>query len=108
LIGALYLDGGLEAARAFVARAWEPFLAGVEVPPRDAKMALQEWAQARGLELPSYRVVAAEGPPHALRFRVEASLPGLEPGLGEGSSKRAAERQAAGRLLERARESGRD
>ena len=108
LIGALYLDGGLEAARAFVTSTWEPLLAEVAVPPRDAKMALQEWAQARGLEPPHYRVTATEGPPHAPQFRVEASLPGHPPGTGEGSSKRAAERQAAGRLLERVQGDGRD
>jgi ribonuclease-3 len=103
VIAALYLDGGLEAARGFVERAWEPFLLGVAVPPRDAKMALQEWAQARGLEPPAYRVAAEEGPPHAPRFTVEASLPGWPPGRGEGASKRAAERAAARLLLEAVR-----
>jgi ribonuclease-3 len=100
IIGALYLDGGLEAARRFVAEQWEPFLAGVITPPRDAKMALQEWAQARGRELPSYRVITTEGPAHALLFTVEASLPGLPPALGTGRNKRAAEREAARLLLE--------
>jgi ribonuclease III len=100
VIGALYLDGGLEAARGFVERAWEPFLLGVATPPRDAKMALQEWAQARGIGPPAYRVAAEEGPAHAPRFTVEASLPGRPPTRAEGASKREAERAAARLLLD--------
>ena len=99
LIGALYLDGGLDAARRFVERAWEPLLDRVTTPPRDAKTALQEWAQGRGLEPPAYRLLSADGPPHAPWFTVEASLPDVVPATGEGGSKRAAERQAAERLL---------
>ena len=108
LIGALYLDGGLEAARGFVASEWEPFLAGVATPPRDPKMALQEWAQGRGLEPPAYRLLATDGPPHAPRFTVEAGLPGFPPAVGEGRSKRAAEREAARRLLDHVVVHGRD
>jgi ribonuclease III len=103
VIGALYLDGGLEAARGFVERAWEPFIEGVAKPSRDAKTELQEWAQGRGLEPPAYRTVAEEGPAHAPRFTVEADLPGLASSRGEGGSKRAAEQAAARLLLERAR-----
>ncbi len=107
VIGAIYLDGGLEPARRFVAREWEPFIAGALAPPRDAKTALQEWAQARGREVPTYDVVATTGPPHDPRFTVEVRLPGLEPARGEGRSKRVAERRAAELLLERAREQSR-
>lgn len=99
LIGALYLDGGLEAARAFVTTHWQPLIAGVQSPPRDPKMALQEWAQARGVERPSYRVVATAGPAHATTFTVEVSLAGQAPTTAEGSTKRAAERAAAGLML---------
>lgn len=99
LIGALYVDGGLDAARRFVEREWEPLLERVATPPRDAKTTLQEWAQGRGLEPPAYRLLGADGPPHAPRFTVEASLPDAAPAVGEGGSKRAAERQAAERLL---------
>ena len=101
LIGALYLDGGIEPARRFVGRYWQPLLAAVRSPPRDAKMALQEWAQARGLERPSYRVVATRGPAHATTFIVEVGLADQEPAVAEGTSKRAAERAAAGLMLER-------
>lgn len=101
LIGALYLDGGLELARAFVTARWRPLIEAVQSPPRDAKMALQEWAQGRGLERPSYRVVATAGPPHAMTFTVEVSLADQPPLSAAGSTKRAAERAAAGLMLRR-------
>lgn len=104
VIGALYLDGGLEAARRFIGEAWEPLLAEALAPPRDAKTTLQEWAQARGLEIPTYEVVARSGPPHDPCFTVEARVPGLEPTRGQGRSKRVAEREAAEALLGQARE----
>jgi ribonuclease-3 len=100
LIGALYLDGGLEAARAFVTREWQPLIETVQSPPRDAKMMLQEWAQARGIERPAYRIVATSGPPHAMTFTVEATLADLPPVVAVGNTKRAAERAAASRMLE--------
>src|SRR5215207_6211257 len=58
VIGAIFLDGGYEPAQSFVARQWGPMIETVQSPPRDAKMELQEWAQARGLERPAYRIVA--------------------------------------------------
>ena len=99
VIGALYLDGGLDVARRFVAHHWQPLLGAMATPPRDAKMELQEWAQGRGLERPTYTLLAADGPAHALRFKVEASLGGAASGPGEGRSKREAERAAATALL---------
>jgi ribonuclease-3 len=100
LIGALYLDGGLAAAEAFVRRHWAERLQRA-APRRDAKTALQEWAQARGLALPTYRVTEAAGPDHELVFAVEVALDDLAPAGGQGRSKRAAEQAAAARLLER-------
>ncbi|MGH7153904.1 MAG: ribonuclease III, partial [Acetobacteraceae bacterium] len=67
-IGAIYLDGGLEPARAFVRRAWEPAMTAQAVPPKDAKTALQEWALAHGRDLPVYQEVGRSGPPHAPEF----------------------------------------
>ena len=99
LIAALYLDGGLAAARDFVERWWEPRLAALAAPPRDPKTALQEWAQARGLPLPSYRTVATEGPAHRRRFTVTVSVEGLQPATATGSTKRAAETAAAAAAL---------
>lgn len=101
LVGAIYLDGGLEAARGFVARRWQPLVEAVELPPRDAKMALQEWAQGRGLERPTYNVIETSGPAHAMTFTVEVNLADQRPALAAGSTKRAAERAAAGLMLER-------
>jgi ribonuclease-3 len=100
LIGALYLDGGLNVAGAFVRRRWADRVAAMATPPHDPKMALQEWAQGRGLPLPVYSVAATEGPAHAPVFRVAAAIEGFPPASAEARSKRAAEQEAARRLLE--------
>ena len=101
LIAAIYLDGGLGAASAFVRRFWEPLIEEMEEPPRDPKTALQEWAQARGLALPAYELVATTGPDHAPLFTVMASLTGSDPATAIASSKRLAEARAAAILLDR-------
>lgn len=101
-LGALYLDGGLEVARAFVRRAWEAAMLAQVDPPKDAKTALQEWAQKRGRDLPVYEVTEQSGPPHAPEFTVTVTV-GNEIGLGRAGSKRAAEQIAAEALLERLR-----
>ena len=101
VIAAIYLDGGIDAARAFVQRSWEPLIAEMEGPPHDPKTSLQEWAQARGLALPAYQLVATAGPDHALRFTVTARLQGIAEASATASSKRAAETAAAAALLER-------
>ncbi len=106
LIGALYLDGGLEAARAFVEPRWTPLLEAERTPPQDAKTRLQEWAQGRGLPLPAYRERRREGPPHEPVFTIEVSVVGHRPAEGEGRSKRLAEQAAAKRLLNRLGEAG--
>lgn len=94
LLGALYLDGGLEPARALVRRVWEPALAGAIEPPVSAKTRLQEWTLGRGLGLPEYRTETAEGPAHLPMFTVTVRAAGRE-ARGSGSSKRAAEQAAA-------------
>lgn len=104
VIAALYLDGGLDVARRFIHRFWQPLMGATLRPPKDAKTELQEWAQARGMALPQYREVSREGPPHAPRFVVEVSVNGLTAATADGSSKRAAEQAAAESLLERIRE----
>ena len=101
VIGALYLDGGLEAARGFVAPIWRTRLEADARPPQDAKTELQEWAQGRGLSLPDYSEVARSGPAHEPRFTVEVQVEGEAPEVGEGRSKRQAEQQAAERLVAR-------
>ena len=101
LIGALYLDGGQEAARDFVERHWRPLIAAQPEPPKDAKTALQEWSQARKLGLPQYRLVASTGPDHRPTFRIAVTIAGHGGEEGEASGKRAAERAAAERMLAR-------
>jgi ribonuclease-3 len=101
LIGALYLDGGLAAAAAYVERHWQPLIEAQTVPPKDAKTALQEWSQARGLGLPRYRLVSSEGPDHKPTFRMAVAVEGQGEGEGEAASKREAERRAAEALLAR-------
>jgi ribonuclease-3 len=100
LIGALYLDGGLAPARAFVRRAWGAAMSAQAAPPKDAKTALQEWLLGRGLKLPEYQLVSRDGPPHEPRFVIAVAAAGAR-GEGAAGSKRLAERLAAADLLEK-------
>ncbi len=100
LIAALYLDGGLEAARRFITRHWAPLLDEPVVPPQDSKTALQEWTQGKGAGLPDYRVVDVSGPAHAPVFEIEVVVEGEPPIRAQGSSRRAAEQAAAAALLD--------
>lgn len=99
VIAAIYLDGGMPAASAFVRHWWEKLIDEKAAPPRDPKTQLQEWAQARGLGLPVYRLVATEGPDHAPRFTVAASVAQSNEASATALSKRAAEAEAAATLL---------
>lgn len=101
VIAALYVDGGLEAAERFIHRHWRRLIDEDVVPPQDAKTALQEWAQGRGLGLPEYRETGRSGPDHAPVFTIQVSVAGRDPASAEGSSKRAAEQAAAEILLAR-------
>jgi ribonuclease III len=98
VIAALYLDGGMEAARAFITRFWADAFDSVKDAPRDAKTALQEWVAARKTGL-AYHVLEQSGPEHAPHFVVEARVDGHTPTRGEGSSKREAQRAAAALFL---------
>jgi ribonuclease III len=101
LIAALYLDGGLEAARRFVTAEFAPELdaAVSTLADHDAKSALQELLQGRGQLPPDYVVAAEEGPSHRRRFRVRCEVGGVALGEGEGSSKKQAQQEAAQRAL---------
>jgi ribonuclease-3 len=101
IIAALYLDGGMTAARVFIERWWETMFADPDADTRDAKTRLQEWAQGRGRDsgAPVYQLKEQAGPDHAPRFLVEVSVSGHAPVAGEGGSKRQAEQDAAARLL---------
>lgn len=101
VIAAIFLDCGLDAARDTVRRLWGPLLEGQgrTAVAQDAKTALQEWAQARGMPPPRYTTVARSGPDHAPQFVVEACLQSGQSARGTAASKRAAEQAAAGALL---------
>ena len=101
LIGAVFIDGGFDAARALVRRHWDARMRADAAPIQDAKTAVQEWAQARGLATPNYSEVERSGPAHLPRFVMQVELTGFEPERGEASSKRAAEQAAAQAFLER-------
>lgn len=99
VIAALYLDGGLDAAASFIRNGWADMIADAPEPPVDAKTHLQEWAQGRGLKLPSYAETGRQGPDHNPHFTIEAAIDGYPPVAGTGATKRAAEQEAAKALL---------
>lgn len=101
LIAALYLDGGLDVARAFVLRNWEARATRADGARRDAKTELQEWAHAKFGVTPVYRISDRSGPDHDPRFTVTVEIAGVAPEAGSDRSKRAAEQVAATRILER-------
>lgn len=101
LIAAIYLDGGLEQARAFVLRCWKDLLNQPSVAVKDSKTFLQEWALARALPVPAYQVVSREGLEHEPVFTVAVAIQGMTPAQGAAKSKRAAEMAAAEAFLNR-------
>ncbi len=107
LIAAVYLDGGVDAARAFIVSCFGPLITsgGDQVAEAsftdDWKSALQEWLQASGHGLPLYQLAATEGPDHRKRFDVEVLVDGASVGRAQGRSKKEAEQQAAKEALER-------
>jgi ribonuclease III len=102
VMAAVHLDGGLAAARAVFLSFWQEGLAEVSASEaKDAKTALQEWAQGRGKALPAYAMTARSGPDHAPVFTVSVSVEGLSPVTAEGRSRREAEKAAAAALLQR-------
>jgi ribonuclease-3 len=104
LIGAVFLDGGFEAARAVVARLYQPLLATVDPSgtDKDPKTRLQEWLQSRKYALPQYSVVATHGAAHEQRFEVECLVQELAlRTVGTGASRRLAEQDAARAAFER-------
>jgi ribonuclease-3 len=99
VLGAVFADGGYEAAKRVVRAFWEPQLGTIDASAPDAKSVLQEWAQGRRLPLPRYLEVAREGPDHAPRFTAEVQIVGVAPERGQGANKREAEQAAALALL---------
>jgi ribonuclease-3 len=101
VIAAVYLDSGFEAARAVILQLWGDRIGTVEQDARDAKTALQEWAQARGLPPPNYVELHRSGPDHAPVFTMSAQLDNGEAESATAGSKRQAEQAAAKALLDR-------
>lgn len=101
IIGAIYLDGGMEPARDFIARNWAERIREASPRLKDAKTSLQEWAHAKGYGQPVYRLLERSGPDHAPEFTIAVTLNGLEPAQATGASKRIAEQAAAEVILMR-------
>ena len=101
LIGALYLEAGMDEAQALVRRAWAPLVDAHDRAPKHPKSALQEWAAAKDGKAPIYRLLRRSGPHHAPRFEVEVELPGAGTASAEGLSKQEAETAAAKALLDK-------
>ena len=100
LLGAIFLDGGLEQAERFVRANWSPFLDTQTRAPVHPKSALQERAAAKNLGVPQYELVSRSGAHHAPRFRIKVSLGRHGEAEAEGDSKQEAETAAAAALLE--------
>ena len=101
VIAAVYLDAGFEAAKELILRLWGSRINNVDDDARDAKTALQEWAQARGQQPPNYDEVRREGPDHAPVFTIMARLTSGDSAEATAGSKRQAEQAAARSLLEK-------
>lgn len=100
LIGALFLDAGLEAAQAFIRTAWAPYVDSQKGVPLHPKSALQELAADRGLAPPHYELISRTGAHHAPTFRLKVSIRGGGEAEAEGPSKQEAETAAAAALLD--------
>ncbi|HBS50330.1 MAG TPA: ribonuclease III [Rhodobacteraceae bacterium] len=101
VIAAVYRDAGLDAARDMVLRLWGARVAKVEADSRDAKTALQEWAQGRGLKPPQYHELDRSGPDHQPIFTIVAKLDTGDEARASAGAKRQAEQAAAAALLEK-------
>jgi ribonuclease III len=100
IIGAAYLDHGLEAARSLIERLWGPLIETANGAPKHPKSELQEWCAANGRKVPDYAITKKEGPPHAMRFEITVTVKGFDPVSASANSKQAAETAAALAFLE--------
>ncbi|MBX3021309.1 MAG: ribonuclease III [Bdellovibrionales bacterium] len=108
LVAAVYMDGGMEAARALIAREFDDKVKALSLDnefAQDFKTRLQEWTQKRFHVTPEYRLAQSEGPEHAKHFVFEVIVDGKVLGSGEGSSRKNAEQAAARSAIEKLGES---
>ena len=101
VIGAIYIDGGVDAAINFVNLHWKDLIDKRVAPPKDAKTTLQEVAHIKGLGVPQYEIVGSDVPEHAPSFTVRLKVEGAADVLGHGHNKKLAEFDAAAKMLER-------
>lgn len=101
VIAAVYQDAGFDAAKDLIICLWGKRITTVEADARDAKTSLQEWAQARGFQPPTYEMIKRSGPDHAPVFTIQARLDNGETEEATAGSKRQAEQAAAKALLQR-------
>lgn len=99
ILGAMYLDSGLEAVRSFMEPIWTPLLHTDKKAPKDAKSSLQEWAQKNGYPLPVYTLLSKTGEEHTPVFTIQAEVIGIGQATGDGTNKKTAEQSAASNLL---------
>lgn len=101
VLGALFLDKGLDAVRALVRRLWLERIRADEKAPKHPKSALQEWAAAQRRKVPVYEVTGKSGPPHDMTFEVTVTVKGFDPVTATANSKQEAEKRAAALFLEK-------
>ena len=99
LLGAIYIDGGYEAAQQVILKLWGKNIETLEAAPQDPKTELQEWVQARALALPRYDIIGKSGPDHAPVFIVQLIIEGFDSVMAEGSTRRQAEKTVARTML---------
>ena len=98
VLGAIYLDGGLDKAAEIIIRHWQPYFSQQSDVPIDHKSALQEWTMKRGQDLPSYEIIDRQGPDHAPQFKVRVTTQQAA-SEASGKSRRLAEQLAAAACL---------
>lgn len=99
ILGALYLDQGLDVVKEFIITLWTPYIHTDQSAPKDAKSALQEWAQKHRYSLPVYTIISKTGPDHDPSFTIQSEIKGFGLAMGHGKSKKSAEEAAAKELL---------
>ncbi len=95
IIGALYMDSGLDECSRLIRELWEDVLDTMKAPPQHPKTSLQEWAQGQALPLPVYEIADQQGPDHAPVFDVRLQVKGYEDVVAQGRTRQEAEKEAA-------------